>query len=1012
MRESFLIFLTKYCSLISAVYDYEEKIACNKFIRYLNSQVELEDISAVKKLFVQTFKNTSEEHSLFKEPDLSVNFASPFLDNLTYETIQTLSLKDRIILILLVMDFSNAVIPNFSENTKFIEAIGIRFGLSVSEIADLWQLAVNPESLNTNTNILLCKPKSDEEIEKLEGSWIESNLPENVRVSNKIEIEELTETMTILFLERNKMFVIKCQGNQGLIIQGGSNPVCRFKILEPGSEIKVNNQSIIHYTAIKHKYLEYKSLTGIKLSLEKISYRHRKKKKGINELSITETSGQLIGILGKEGVGKSTLLELLAGRISPDTGNIVINEYNLKTNRYLLKSIIGYVPEGDLLFEELTVFDNLLLTARLFFSKLTMKDLVRKVNQMLEKLDLIEIKNTIVGSISEKNIQPGQRRILNIALELLREPKILLVDTPVYGLNTNESSKIIEILHEYSFGGNLVIAAIRQTNHFAFNMFDKLWIIDEPGYLIYKDACYKASKYFIKYLNIAGLEDISELNTAENILYLINLRISDASGKWGQRKISAEKWHTLSKENQKSNSKPGTSTNTPLPTGYIKLPNLETQFRIFSIRNFKVKFSNWWKIAYTLFAGPLLAFLLAFILREKTNSTYSFENNPNLPFYYYAAALISLFLGLVISANEIIKERNILSKEEYLEFSKFSYLNSKILYLFLISIIQTFLFVFTGNTVLGIKGMLISDWIILFSMSSFGVVLGLILSSYMNNLKSIYEKAIPVIIGFQLLFGAGIVQYKDMNLKEGPFVPVAGEIMVTRWAYEALLVEQFKENAYEKPIYPYDKNISTYSYYTFTLLPLLESYYVKCTLPNISKDSVAYYLGMLKNSLTKVATEPGIFEFEYQNKLTADEFDSKIASETKDYLTYLEISFYDFYEKAQNKKTKFIAHLQDSIGVKKLDALKDDNFNDAVAKLVQNNSENKSYKIYKNKIFQVTDPIFQKPSSDFGRAILFVPQKKFRGEIMDTIWFNITFIWLFTFLLYLILLTYQPSLFK
>ena len=90
----------------------------------------------------------------------------------------------------------------------------------------------------------------------------------------------------------------------------------------------------------------------------------------IHSLTVREQSGSLIGILGKEGSGKTTLLKLLAGHIAPDKGNIEINGYDLQKNRYLLKDIIGYVPEEDLLFEELTVYDNLLMNARLYYSSL------------------------------------------------------------------------------------------------------------------------------------------------------------------------------------------------------------------------------------------------------------------------------------------------------------------------------------------------------------------------------------------------------------------------------------------------------------------------------------------------------------------------------------------------------------------------------------------------------------------------------------------------------------------
>ncbi len=168
-------------------------------------------------------------------------------------------------------------------------------------------------------------------------------------------------------------------------------------------------------------------------------------KKRSTHFITSETTGQLIGIVGKEGVGKSTLLKLLAGKIKPDTGTIYINGYDLWKNKYLLKGTIGYVPEEDLLYEELTVSDNLTLTARMYYSNLSARELDARVNSVLSRLDLLELKHVVVGGILSKHIQPGQRRMINIALELLREPQILLVDNALSGLGMADAAKVIKI---------------------------------------------------------------------------------------------------------------------------------------------------------------------------------------------------------------------------------------------------------------------------------------------------------------------------------------------------------------------------------------------------------------------------------------------------------------------------------------------------------------------------------------------------------------------------------------
>ncbi|MFO7657459.1 MAG: ATP-binding cassette domain-containing protein [Bacteroidales bacterium] len=1013
MRESFLLPLIKYCALIASIFSCDENTTKKGFIKFIkkNNHHNLPDLKWVEQSFSEIYKSNTQELALFEISDPDKSFSSLLLDELTHTTIQTLSLNDRIVLLMLVIDFFHLFIPAAEEKIRIIESIGCRFGLSREEVSDIWSLLANPSGLELKKNIIIYKAASDEAIEKLEGSWIESNLPDNYRITNKIEIENLTGDMTVLFLERNKLFVVECPYNSEFEIEGSAGNVCRFKILEPGTLVKTKNKTLINYTEIKNRYFENRSLATIDLMLEDVSFVHPHRRKGIRSITLTERSGQLIGILGKEGAGKTTLLELLAGRINPDTGKIQINNYNLKTNKYLLKSIIGYVPEEDMLFDELTVYDNLLLVAQMFFGKMQHKELTKKVNNLLDKLDLIKLRNTVVGSVYEKNLQPGQRRLLNIALELLREPKILLVDNPVYGLSISESSKIIELLHEYTFGGNLVITPIRQTNHLAFKMFDKLWILDEGGYLIYSDICYKTADYFVTNLKTREIEVASVANSPESILQLIEHKISDTSDKNGERTISPQEWHNSWINYAGLHHLRKNPAGFPLPAGMVKLPNLETQFRIFSIRNFKIKFPGRWKNFYTLIAAPVLAIVLGFILRNSAGSGYIFAENPNIPFYFFASSVICLFLGLAISSNEILKERNILAKEEYMEFSRFSYINSKITYLFIIALFQTLLFTLAGNTILGIKDMFLQTWVVLFSVCCSGIVLGLVFSSTLGTLKAIYEKAIPVTILLQLLLGGGLINYDNMNIEHSPYSPVTGDLMVTKWAYEALMTEQFLNNKYEKAIYPFEKIVKTNLYYANTLLPLTESFHSKCNPESTASDTLSTNLTLIKNNLSLLDDETGIFPFEYLDKLNPDEYNNLIASETKDYITYLKLHFNENYLSSLLLKNNFIAHLKDSIGIEDFENTKNTYYNSAVANMVQMLVSPEKYKIVNNRVYQISCPIYQKPLSDWGRALMFVPEKKIRGEVMDTLWFNITIIWLISFMFYILLLIYQPSVF-
>lgn len=1013
MREIIFTTATKYFALISSFfYHGTDNVIIKKYLEYLKSFSFDCNIDELKKLFTDSYTAFDNEPALFEDPELSSqSFISSFGD-LFSETVHQLELKDRFILLHYIIDYFIEIFPDNANETKYLELASKRLGISSEEFFLCYRfVSLKETNYEQHSNILTFKPLS-EKTEVLEGSWIDKNKPEELKIANEFEDERLECKMYILFLDRLKVFVVKCSADKDFEIDGCSLSDLKYKIIEPGDEISYKKQHLINFSEIKLNYLKSQATNDLSFLAENLHYSGTNKKNALRGFYGYEDTGKLIGILGKEGVGKTTLLELIAGRITPVTGRIVINGYNLDTNKYLLKSLIGFVPEEDMLFDELTVFDNLMLTARLFYNNLPTRKLELKVNRLLEDIDLYEIKNKIVGSVFDKNIQPGQRRLLNIALELIREPKILIVDNAVYGLGTTESSKILKILSDYTFKGNLVITTLSQTSTYAFQLFDKLWIIDESGYPVYNGETNLAADYFKFNLKIAGTNDPYKERSPEYILDLVNFKILDSTGKIGKRKVEPAEWHQVYLEKNRNVADKNEQQKLPLPANYIKLPNLETQFKLFNIRNFKVKFSNTRKIIYIILAGPFLAFLLSIILKKSTTIPYSFYANENIPFFLFSSVIIALLLGLLMSSNEIIKEKNIHSKEVYLEFSRFSYINSKITFLFLIGAFQTFLFALTGNSLLEIKNYLLPFWLILYSACCFGILFGLILSSVHHTIDNIYEKSIPIFLALQIFLGGGIISYKNLNLNKSPYVPVAGDLMVSKWAYEALMVEQFRKNKFEELIYPYERNHSHASFYLNHLIPEMERSLNRIEENNPGKDSLSYYLKIIQNGIISISSDGEVFPFEYVNQLNSFDYSEKIVTETRDYLTYLDLYYFNRNEELTLQKEERFSFLNDSLAPAGFIKMRNTYHNRSVAELVTRPDVLKPWKVVHRKIYQINDPIYQNPQSDFGRAMLFLPEKKIRGENIDTFLFNITVIWLFSLLLYVILVIDLPSVFS
>jgi ABC transport system ATP-binding/permease protein len=924
--------------------------------------------------------------------------ANSVSENLCQEINTMLRYNEKVYLLLLVQDCLLKMhdLSGFREQLKFIFK-GIGVDSSLIERFRVFLELDDPALVNEQGYLLLSSLESSQD-DVLEGRWIESNAPRQRENYSIFEAEGFNGYILVMFVDQIKSYVVRCISHSGRLFDEDTLTQCRFRLLEPGNELSLKGVTIFTYSDLKSRFLQFQEKKTLTLVADHVQYKSDSKKE-ISAFVTTENTGQLIGIVGKEGVGKSTLLKLLAGKIKPDTGTVFINGYDLWKNKYLLKGTIGYVPEEDLLYEELSVADNLALTARLYYSQHSRKELDARVNKILSSLDLLELKHVIVGGVLSKHIQPGQRRMINIALELLREPQILLVDNALSGLGMADASKVIKILHDYSFRGNLVITTISQSDSSTFRFFDKIWILDEGGVAVYNGPVKGATAYLSKHLKLA-YHEVQDVEPSQ-LLDMVNYKLPDREGLVWKRVREPKDWHDLYL--REAVLKQGAITKSMLPARMLKIPNLEVQLLIFSIRNFKCKFSRVNDIIRTLTTGPAIALLIGLAFRIKVHGGYSFSANDNIPFYQFLSVVVAIFLGLVLSAGEILKERNMLEKEEYLEFSRFSYINSKILYLFPVIALQTFLYVLTGNMILGIQHMVLPYWLILFSAACFGVLFGLTCSGSVQHADMLYKRILPLIIALQLILGGGIIPYERMNLGNGKYTPILGDLMVSRWGYEALAVKQYTDNSFQKLVYETDKKVSQASFYSVQVIPRLQESLV-LLLRNNNADSIRFYTGLLKNEMLKTKNFPDIFPFEYANDLADLKKNANLATETNDYLTYLSLHFYDLYQNVIHKKNVLLDSLNKTLGPKVLAGLRRDHFNQALENVVTNKNYELPYVLVGGELIRNKDNIFQEPSSNIGRARLFLPTKQLNGQKTDTFWFNLSVIWMFSAVCYLLLL--------
>jgi hypothetical protein len=326
--------------------------------------------------------------------------------------------------------------------------------------------------------------------------------------------------------------------------------------------------------------------------------------------------------------------------------------------------------------------------------------------------------------------------------------------------------------------------------------------------------------------------------------------------------------------------------------------------------------------------------------------------------------------------------------------------------MFLISAIQTISFVLIGNFILEIKGMAFSYWIILFSTSCLANMQGLNISSAFNSVITIYS-IIPVIIIPQLLFSGVFVKFDKLhqgNFTSSEFVPVIGDLMTARWSFEALAVEQFKNNKYEKNFFRYDMEISQNDWYSAFLIDRLKADLKKCI---TYKDSLSYRqtvnddfykLNYYIEKLNGLAGF-GSIQGNWKASLNVEKFNPEAAKETGKYLDSLS----GYFRKVRKRNWD-----QRDLVYKSID-------NQELMNLEKNYS-NKQMEMYvldglridrsietKKRIIQKHEPGYMKPTSKDGRSQFYSPYKQI-GEIkIDTFWFNLLVLWIKTLALYVAL---------
>lgn len=925
-----------------------------------------------------------------------------------------LTQKQKIVVLIRILEYLHSEKGLSEQEMEFVTTVSDTFNISKEEFENCRAfIESREENIPDSSKILIVNNKKEQPVQSL---------------AKHIFSETLEGIIAILNVESVNMYVLRYFGATELYINGQLLNIASANILTQGSSIRSSKVKPVYYSDIISRFMSDKSQQKIVFTAKELEFRFKGGKVGLYPLTFEEESNNMIGIMGGSGAGKSTLLNVLNGNAAPSAGALLINGYDVYKERDKIEGLIGYVPQDDLLIEELTVFQNLFYNTKLCFDGFDDEQITKMVMKILNSLGLEETRDLKVGNVMMKTISGGQRKRLNIGLELIREPSVMFVDEPTSGLSSRDSENIMDLLKELSLKGKLVFVVIHQPSSEIFKMFDKLLILDVGGFPIYYGNPVDGVIYFKHRINHVNADE-SECKLCgnvnpEQIFNIIESKVLDEYGNLtDNRKVSPKEWNEFYRE--KLENKLVKAERTVVPKIEFQIPNTIKQFKVFITRDVLSKLTNTQYLAINLLEAPLLAFVLAYFVKfyntdVKTGGSYVFYHSENLIAYMFMSVVVALFLGLTVSAEEIIRDQKIRKRESFLNLSNGSYLASKIVIMFVLSAIQMVTFILVGNSILGIKAMYFDYWLILFSTACFANMLGLNISATFNSAVTIYI-LIPFLLVPQLLFSGLIVKFEKLNpaVTSQTEVPLIGDIWTSRWAFEALAVNQFKNNKFERQFYPYNRDEKSANWKKNFWKPRIEEK-IGIVQDNLGKpekkEQIASAVMLLKNELTKVLRHLPLDDKKFQfgqyasvvENLTHEKVTTEVLDQVRNFIQGINKFYIRVANGASEKRDDKIGTMNKTPEDKAaFNELKNNYENISLQDLVTNKNDLNFIIEVDNMLIQRQDPVYLDP--DGFRAHFFAPRKKLFGRYIETFWANIGVIW---FMAITLMITLYFDLFK
>lgn len=512
----------------------------------------------------------------------------------------------------------------------------------------------------------------------------------------------------------------------------------------------------------------YKAVTeGISVRVSNVNKfvgKGKKKKQILKDVSCEIKPNEFVAIIGGSGAGKTTLMTAISGFEPTFKGNVYCNDINLVEQFQNLKNIIGFVPQQDIIYENLTLRRMLQYTAKMKMPKDTKKsEIQERIDEVLDMVELKEHQDTYIRKLSG-----GQKKRASIAVELLADPKLFFLDEPTSGLDPGTEKNLMMTLSTLAKTKNKTIIMVTHTTA-NLHLCDKIIFMGPGGRLCFCGNVNEAKEFYHTddLVNIYNM--IAENPFAWEKRYAA-FRDEKAELEWGSGAGAARNWRARGQEEQSEKKE-------------ILKKRRESafrQYRILSQRYAELLINDRPRLLVLLLQPLLIAVLLNLVADKNIFKIY--ESTKSMLF---ALSCSGIWIGLFDSIQEICKERVIVKREYMANLKLPGYIMSKFTLQAILGLIQAAIltFVFLGLVGADKKGIFLEHfrleifftiWLTVLA----SITMGFVISSIMKTGDKAMTLA-PFVLIIQLLFSGILFTLKG-----------AGEIIsyctVSRWSVEAL----------------------------------------------------------------------------------------------------------------------------------------------------------------------------------------------------------------------------------